>query len=483
MLVKLLCKRCNHFPTTQLSLAISRPEQRPSPLPSPGVPGEGGTLLGKPHLIAGTRPAVPGPIKSAFFLTIALLVSSGAAAGANSADWPNVGNDKGGMRYSTLDQINRENVKRLQVAWTYHTGDSLAAGETIECTPIVVDGVMYVTTGRSRWSPSTRRPARRLWKFDPLRTGLSAAGGREVDQGLRRREPRGAPTGRTASRRCGGQRPRLPRHGGRAADLAGREDRQARPGVRRRAACSTCAPGLERDISQMAYGPTSAPAVFEGPGHRRLLERRGPAPPRRATSGRSTSAPARRSGGSTPSPRPGEFGTTPGSGTPWEDRGGANAWGGFTLDAERGVVFMGTGSAVSDFYGGDRQGGQPLRQLHARAGRPHGQAALALPDGPPRPVGPRQPLPAGPRRRSSTTARTIDAVAQLTKTGYCFLFDRRTGKPLFDVEETPAPASDVPGEQASPTQPVPRRSRRRCRSRRSPRTTSPTSRPRRTTSS
>ena len=78
---------------------------------------------------------------------IALLGTSPAAA--ESVDWPNVGNDKGGTRYSPLDQVNRQNVSGLQVAWTYRTGDA-GAGTTIECSPVVVDGVMYVTTVRTK---------------------------------------------------------------------------------------------------------------------------------------------------------------------------------------------------------------------------------------------------------------------------------------------------------------------------------------------
>src|SRR5262249_3128276 len=75
------------------------------------------------------------------------LLSLAGSAVAQSVDWPRVGNDPGAMRYSTLTQVNRKNVAKLQVAWTYHTGDS-SPGSTIECTPIVIDGTMYVTTVR-----------------------------------------------------------------------------------------------------------------------------------------------------------------------------------------------------------------------------------------------------------------------------------------------------------------------------------------------
>src|SRR3954452_3468663 len=87
-----------------------------------------------------------------------------------TADWPGVGNDAGCMRYSALDQINRENVSQLAPAWTYHTGELKGrAGKTIECTPIVVEGVMYVTTGSLRVVALDAATGEELWRFDPLK--------------------------------------------------------------------------------------------------------------------------------------------------------------------------------------------------------------------------------------------------------------------------------------------------------------------------
>src|SRR5262249_20630639 len=91
------------------------------------------------------------------------------------SDWPNTGNDKGATRYSTLKQINRENVKNLKVAWTYNTGDAgRGASTTIECTPIVVNGVMYITTVRSKVVALDAATGREIWKYDPL-AGLPAS--------------------------------------------------------------------------------------------------------------------------------------------------------------------------------------------------------------------------------------------------------------------------------------------------------------------
>ena len=153
-------------------------------------------------------------------------------------------------------------------------------------------------------------------------------------------------------------------------------------------------------------------------------------------------------------PRPGEFGHETWEGDSWKDRGGANAWGGFSVDVDRGLVFAGLGSAAFDFYGGDRHGDNLFANctiaLDARTGKRvwHFQTLHHdLWD---------HDLPVYPNLVTVThDGKPIDAVAQVTKTGYVFLFDRETGKPLFDVEEQPVPASDVPGEQASPTQPIP----------------------------
>src|SRR6185436_7977916 len=129
-----------------------------------------------------------------------------------------------------------------------------------------------------------------------------------------------------------------------------------------------------------------------------------------------------------------------------------NPWSGFTLDAKRGILFCGLGSAASDFYGGDRKGANLFANctlaLDARTGKRvwHFQTLhhdLWNHDLPCPPV----------LVRVLHQGRMVDAAAQLTKTGYVFLFNRLTGEPLFPVIERPVPASDIPGEQAWPTQP------------------------------
>src|SRR5262249_8473960 len=109
-------------------------------------------------------------MRSPLVLMGCLLTVACGAAGAppRSVDWPSVGNDAGCMRYSELTQINRETVRRLKPVWTYHTRELEGrTGKTIECTPIVIDGVMYVTTGYLRVVALDAATGKELWQFDP----------------------------------------------------------------------------------------------------------------------------------------------------------------------------------------------------------------------------------------------------------------------------------------------------------------------------
>lgn len=387
-------------------------------------------------------------IRATLFVFASLLVTAVVATRqpVNQVDWPNVGNDAGGMRYSELTQINRENVARLKPAWTYRTGELEGrVGKTIECTPLVVDGVMYLTTAYLRVVALDASTGAELWQFDPLK-----------DHPFEHE-----PTSGGVNRGCAywsdgrpdGERRIL--HGtsdGRLFSLdakTGKLDPQfGKGGVR------NLRDELEPNVASLGYGPTSAPAVWkntvvvgvscgEGPGIaapgdvRAFDVRTGKQLWRFRTV-----------------PGPGEFGHETWQGDSWRDRGGANAWGGLTVDVERGLIFAGLGSAAFDFYGGDRHGenlfGNCTIALDAATGerRWHYQTLRHdLWD---------HDLPVYPNLVTVThDGQKIDAVAQVTKTGYVFLFHRETGEPIFAVEEQSVPTSDVPGEQAWPTQPIP----------------------------
>ena len=376
---------------------------------------------------------------------LTLLRPSSVHAG-READWPGVGNDPGCMRYSALDQINRENVGRLQVAWTYHTGElDGRTGKTIECTPIVVDGVMYVTTGYLRVVALDAATGKQRWQFDPLKDHPSkhplASGG--VNRGC----------AYWSDGRRGGARRII--HGTADGRLFSLDARTGRLDPRFGAAgIRDLRTELDPKVAALSYGPTSAPVVWsdtivvgvscgEGPG----LAAPGDI---RAFDVR-TGAQAWRFH---TVPRPGELGHETWEGDSWKDRGGANAWGGFSVDPERGLVFAGLGSAAFDFYGGDRHGDNLFANctiaLDTRTGRRvwHYQTLRHdLWD---------HDLPTHPSLVTVTRdGRKVAAVAQVTKTGYVYVFDRETGAPLFDIREQPVPPSDVPGERAAETQPIP----------------------------
>lgn len=363
-------------------------------------------------------------------------------------DWPSVGGDPGCQRWSVLSEINRENVDRLEVAWVYHTGElDRPTKKNIECTPVVVDGVMYLTTGHLRVVALRADTGKELWQFNPFESGPPdaplASGG--VNRGVaywsdgqprgKRRILHGTANGQLYSldARTGKLDPAFGTGG--VKDL--RED-------------------IARDISRLVYGPTSAPAIWKNfvivgvscgegpdisaPGDVRAFDvRTGSQVWRFHTV-----------------PRPGEFGNDTWQEDSWKNRGGANAWGGFSIDEQRALVFCGLGSAAFDFYGGDRKGQNLFANctvaLDARTGKRiwHYQTLRHdLWD---------HDLPIYPNLVTvQHKGRPVDAAAQVTKTGYVFLFDRETGKPLFEIRELKVPASNVPGEEAWPTQPVPSR--------------------------
>ena len=149
-------------------------------------------------------------------------------------------------------------------------------------------------------------------------------------------------------------------------------------------------------------------------------------------------------------PHPSELGYDTWPENAWKSSGGANAWAGMSVDVERGVVYVPTGSAAYDFYESDRPGqnlfANTLLALDARTGERVWHYQFVHHN-----IWDRD-LPAPP---NLVTVNGVDAVAQITKSGHVFVFDRDTGEPLFPIEEIPVPRTELPGETTWPTQPVP----------------------------
>jgi quinoprotein glucose dehydrogenase len=361
--------------------------------------------------------------------------SAGAGTGAG-ADWPVTGGDRGSSRYSVLDQIDARNVSRLRVAWTHRTGDLPANGRgEIQATPIIVNGLLYATTPALAVIALDAQDGRRVWRFDPFE-------GRERETHANRG---------VAYWSDGNDR--------RVYFSAGRRLYALNASTGRPIATFgdsgwiDLSVGLSRDIGDAYLVATSPGVVYkdlliQGT---RVGEGEGSAPG--AVRAYDVRTGAIRWTFHT-IPRPGEPGYDTWPADAWQTAGGANAWAGMSVDSERGIVYVPTGSATPDFYGGDRPGANlfanSLLALEAGTGRRiwHFQTVHHdLWD---------RDLPAAPNLVTVTRGgERVDAVAQIAKSGFVFVFDRASGEPLFPIEERPVPPSDLPGEQAYPTQPFP----------------------------
>lgn len=371
--------------------------------------------------------------------TLAALVVAAAAQvrppATAHADWPVYRGDPGGNQYAPLAQIHAANVHRLVPAWTYRTGDA-STRSTMHVNPIVVDGVMYITTPTLKAVALDAATGQERWVFDPA--------AHRDDGAVIRLRNRGVAYWRHAA-------------GDRVFHFA--KDRMFALDARTGAVVRSFGRDgfvdlrehLGLPVDDVSLEMTSPGAVFEdlvivgsrvnetygaSPGHVRAYS---------AETGalvwlfRTI-------------PDKGEFGYD--TWTEGERHGGANAWGGVTIDERRGWAFVATGSATDDFYGGLRQGqnlfANSVVALDARTGQRkwHYQTIhhdIWDYDNPPAPI--LVTLRGGGERR--------DAVVQLTKMGLVFVLDRETGEPIFPVQERPVPASSVEGEAAWPTQPVP----------------------------
>ena len=369
---------------------------------------------------------------------LAFAATLAAAHAASKTDWPNTGNDRGAQRYSPLTDITAANVNSLKVAWTYHMKPKDAARTaTTQTTPLVIDGVMYVATpyghvvaldpvsGKEIWSvalPDNQKPAPRgmaYWPGDAKHAPellFGTNGGKLMAVDVK--------TGKMAAK---------------FGDA----------GV-----VNLRTPDIMRGYDKN-YALTSAPALYKN-----IV----------ITSGSTPEEPQSVSGDVNgydvvtgklvwtfhTVPREGEVGFdtwAPGS---TKNRSGNNVWNMNTVDDKTGTVFLAIGGPAADRWGGDRHGmnlfGNAVVAVNALTGKylwhfqtlHHEIWDWDLPT---------PPMLFDVRK----DGRTIAAVAAMNKSGYLFILDRATGKPIYPVTETPVPASTVTDEQAWPTQPIPSR--------------------------
>jgi glucose dehydrogenase len=342
-------------------------------------------------------------------------------------DWPSYGNDPGAMRYSTLRQIHAGNVSRLKSAWTFRTDKP--GSESI---PIVVAGVMYVTAPDGVYAlvPET---GELLWKHD---APLTALRGLAYWPGATNLHPRvftgsgpfllalDVTTGKPVP--GFGDEGRVNLKTGVLGDLKdGRYALESPPAVFGDVVITGCSNG-EGSPTAGLYGDIRGWDAKSG----KLLWTFHTVP------------------------RPGEAGYDSWPADSWKNRSGANTWGFFTLDVTRGIVYAPLGAPTSDFYGADRVGdglyGNSLVALDARTGAKKWHRQLVHHD-----IWDYDVSAPPALFDIHRGGRVIPAVAQITKMGLLFVFDRVTGEPVYGMEERPVPQSVVPGEVTSKTQPFP----------------------------
>ncbi|MGH7533873.1 MAG: pyrroloquinoline quinone-dependent dehydrogenase, partial [Gemmatimonadales bacterium] len=389
-------------------------------------------------------------------LLLSLLAGGTAAltgqAASTAAEWPAYGGDPGGQRFSPLTEITPANVGRLEVAWTYHTGELADSFHThartsFEATPIVVDGILYFSTPLGRVIALDPTTGRERWTFDPhidrgVRYGDFTSRG--VSTWLDASAPKGASCRRrifeatidarlialdaatgspcTAFGTAGGV---ALRHGLRRPPLDSAEYEETSPPAVIGDLVVVGSAVADNGRTDMASGEVRAFDVQSGA----LRWTWDPVPQDRRDPAYATWR----------GPRA-------------HQTGAANAWSIISADTARGLVFIPTGSASPDYFGGERLGddryANSVVALHAKDGTIAWDFQLVHHDlwdydnaSPPTLV------------TIERNGRRIPAVLQANKDAELFVLDRRTGKPLFPVEERPVPRSDVPGEASSATQP------------------------------
>lgn len=364
---------------------------------------------------------------------------------SGSRDWPAYGGNKAGNRFSSLEQINKDNVGKLKLAWTYDTGDnndSTREGMDIQCQPIVVHGVLYAVAPSMKLFALDGASGKQLWIFDPfadstMRKSIHAVRGVVYwEDGDDKRILYSVGTGIYAVNAVTGKKIESFGDNGQVDMRIGLRDNDAFD-TSRYSLRSTSPGAVYRDVlimgSSVSEGPDAPPGYIQA-----FNVRTGKLAWVFHTI-----------------PLPGEYGYETWSPDSYKKIGAANCWSGITIDEKRGIAFVSTGSPSVDFYGGARKGqnlfANCVLALDALTGKRlwHYQTIHHdLWD---------RDLPCPPNLITvKHNGRNVDAVAQPTKDGLLFLLDRETGQPLFPVNEVSVPVSPaLPGESPWPTQPVP----------------------------
>ena len=356
--------------------------------------------------------------------------------------WEVTGGSKENIRYSSLTQIDTSNVQDLQIAWTYYAehGDSTRYG-AMECNPIIIDTVLYGVSPKLKLFAINALTGKELWTFNPADSVAnktwhrsSVNMNRGVSYWAEGEDKRIIYTVGPIAMEVNANTGKLIKEFGTDGGI-------------------NLANGLGRDSTKVFVAPTSPVMVYknlfflsglvgdETPGHIRAFD---------VKTGKQIWI-------FHTIPYPGEAGYET-----WEDTtaykhmGSTNSWAGFALDEKRGILFAPTGNPTNDFYGGQRLGaglyGNSLLAINAETGKLIWHFQTVHHD-----VWDMD-IPAQPTLITVMhDGKPVDAVAQTTKTGFIFLFERETGKPLFEIDEVPVDTTTtLTQEKLWPTQPMPR---------------------------
>lgn len=367
-----------------------------------------------------------------------------------SDEWPVYGRDKSNTKYSTLDQINRTNAKQLQVAWRWQSPDAAVAKANprlrawhYEATPLMIRGVLYVSTSFSQVAAIEATTGKTLWTHDPK----SYEAGTPANLGFVSRGLAYWNDGESARVFIGTGDAHLIALDAKSGQPIAEFGKDGRIDLTQ---------GLSRPVDRKLYSVTSPPLICRDvvivgssvldfpvkkempPGDVRAFDVR---TGKLKWTFRSV-------------PQEGEFGNDTWEDGSWKHTGAANVWTIMSADDELGYVYLPLSTPANDFYGGHRPGnnlfGESLVCVEAATGKRiwHFQMVHhGLWD---------YDLPAAPNLVDiQVNDKKIKAVAQVSKQGFCYVFDRVTGQSIWPIEEKPVPQSKIPGEKSSLTQPFP----------------------------
>ena len=368
-----------------------------------------------------------------------------ATNAADYSGWRTYAGTKEGNRYSSNEEINLNNVSKLKVAWTYSTHDRDTGNlSQNQCNPIMVDGVLYGTSPKLKLFALDAATGAQKWLFDPAKGDTTNNG----DPMAYYKVSRGVIYWQNND---GGEKRIFYSVGAKTFAI----DAETGSPVRSfgKNGYIDLTKNLGRDTKSFVAGTTPgvvykdlfivgtrvAESADAAPGHIRAYD---------ARTGKMRWI-------FHTIPHPGERGYETWKDTAaWKKFGGANSWAGMALDEKRGIVYIPLGSVGGDFYGGFRKGknlfANSLLALDAATGKYIWHFQVVHHD-----LWDRD-LAANPNLVTiNHDCKQIDAIAQTTKHGYIFMFDRTNGKPVFPIVEKPVPTQALPGEEPWPTQPIP----------------------------